>query len=100
MNEEKGYIWYGLRISFYLMLGLWLLPPFIGDETVFNVLLSLFVAFLWIISAFHTFVLSLLHLHYYSKKKLAIISLIISTILVLIFIYGFALAVLTSSSWW
>ena len=88
--EKKDFIWFGLRISFFVMALIWLgesifLPNDIAPEdywTGFMVVVSL----IFTISAIFTFVTSIVHLVKYKEKAFAITSLVISSILVLFFI--------------
>jgi len=77
-KEKKGFVWYALRASFCAMLVL--LPV----NIIYLGFIPLILAF--VILVFFTFVVSIIHLVKYEKKAFAIVSLIISSILILLMI--------------
>ena len=91
MKEEKQdkRIWGHVRISFWLMIGLW------GVSIIFESLaLSLFFSLTWIATIIFNFVNSIRHLRKYKEKGFAITSLVISSIFLLLVIAGFCLGIL------
>lgn len=86
-TENKGFVWYGLRIGFLLMLACSLLSiiniiP--EDELIFNILYLI----IWVFSIFFTFILSIIHLTKYKEKSMSIVALVLSSFLILISIIG------------
>jgi len=85
-KENKEFIWYGLRISFLIMIGCWLLSIVVTiTENTFWDWLFLIV---WITSVIFTFILAIIHLTKYKQKSLAITSLVLSSWLILMFLIG------------
>jgi len=75
---ERGFIWYGLRASFGVMILLLLVNIiFMG---------SVPLIILFIILVFFNFIVSIIHLVKYKNKAFAIVSLIISSLLILLMI--------------
>jgi hypothetical protein len=91
-NNNKDFVWIGLRISFWVMVLIWVGEMvFLSDElsaegywTGFMAIISL----LFVVSGVFTFVVSIVHLVKHKKKAFAITSLVISSILVLLFVVG------------
>ncbi|MDP2628649.1 MAG: hypothetical protein Q8P15_02000 [Nanoarchaeota archaeon] len=81
-ESKKGFVWYSLRISFYLMIVL-LLLALVFDFS-FETNRELFLAFLVGVSIFFNFVVSIIHLVRYKKKPFAIVALVFSSIFLLI----------------
>ncbi len=80
--EQKGFVWYSMRISFLLMFLFFIislsLPLFL------NWLINL----LFIISLLFTLVVSIIHLFKYKKKAFAIVALVFSVLFILFYIVG------------
>jgi len=91
---KKGFVWYGLRTGFWIMIGCWAISIFLSGEE------SLYLVFwtFWIISTIFTFVISIIHLTKYKQKALAIISLVFSSFLLLTVIVGFLFGVYMGDS--
>jgi len=92
--NKKTFIWLGLRISFWLMLALWIISAVYSAINATNGTSSystfwLIVSIVWIISIVFTFVVSIIHLTKYKQKALAITALVISSILILLSVIGF-----------
>ncbi|MBA7598171.1 hypothetical protein ES703_05182 [subsurface metagenome] len=77
-DSKKTFIWYSLRTAFWIMIALWILFFFILDEA------YIFTIFFGAISIF-TFAISIIHLTKYKKKTFAIVSLVFSSFLLLLF---------------
>jgi hypothetical protein len=90
-KENKKFIWYGLRISFLIMIGCWLLSIVVTiPEDTFADWLFLIV---WMTSVIFTFVVAIIHLTKHKQKGLAITSLVLSSWLILMFLVGIILGV-------
>jgi hypothetical protein len=91
---KKGFVWYGLRTGFWIMIGCWAISIFLSGEE------SLYLVFwtFWIISTIFTFVISIIHLTKYKQKALSIISLVFSSFLLLTAIVGFLFGVYMGDS--
>jgi hypothetical protein len=91
---KKGFVWYGLRTGFWIMIGCWAISIFLSGEE------NLYFAFwtFWIISTIFTFVISIIHLTKYKHKALAIISLVFSSFLLLTAIVGFLFGIYMGDS--
>lgn len=81
---KKGFVWYGLRVGFWIMIGLWAISIFLSEEESFYFIFWL----LWIISIIFTFILSIIHLTKYKQKALAVTSLVFASFLILTAIIG------------
>ncbi|KHO55571.1 MAG: hypothetical protein QT10_C0001G0175 [archaeon GW2011_AR19] len=81
-TENKGFVWFSLRISFYVML-LLLALSFLNN--VIFIILSIFVILLSIFAI----IISITHLYIYKRKTFPIIVLIISvlSLLTILFFY-------------
>ncbi|MEK6823693.1 MAG: hypothetical protein AABY06_01540 [Nanoarchaeota archaeon] len=83
-SEQKGFVWYSLRISFLLMFLFFIislsLPLF----------LTLLINLLFIISLLFTFVVSIIHLFKFKRKVFPIVALVISVLFILFYIIGLA----------
>ena len=93
MVEKKGkeFVWLGLRISFWVMVGLRLITTIYGYANPNGTYTSSFwmvISIIWIISVIFTFVVSIIHLTKYKEKALAIVALVISSLFVLLVIFG------------
>jgi len=86
---EKGYVWYGLRVSFWMMVLCWIaaIIEFINPENVS-------FALLWVALIVHTFVTSIIHLVKYDKKGLAVTALVMSSSLLLLVFVGFTIGIM------
>jgi len=84
--KQKAFVWYGLRVSFWIMVGIWGLEILIAPGSFAG---GLQIAVIWAISIIFTFVVSIIHLVKYKKKGLAITALVISSIAFLIMFAGF-----------
>jgi len=91
MKNGKGFLWISTRIGFWSIIALWIIMAFVPYENVVYALLS----FLWIGLTIFTFVSSILHLTKYESKAFAITALVISSILLLLFIIGMIIGVLS-----
>ncbi len=78
-KEIKGFVWHSLRISFYLMIALFLLS-FVINFWILNLLFLILLVF--------NIVVSIIHLVKYKKKAFAIVALIISSLTLLFYIIG------------
>jgi len=88
--EDKKYVYYGLRVSFWMMVLCWIVAmiEFINPENVS-------FALLWVALIVHTFVTSIIHLVKYDKKGLAVTSLVISSCLLFLVIIGFMIGLMS-----
>jgi hypothetical protein len=75
---KKEFVWYGLRISFWVFVIIWALTMILPLDPEGSFFLSLSV--LWLILTLFTFVVSIIHLTKYKQKALAIVALVISSI--------------------
>ena len=82
-NHNKEFLWVSLRASFYLMIVLFVFFTLIRNTSLFTGYFGFILDMLFFISIFFTFVASILHLNDYKEKRLAIIALIVSTLLLL-----------------
>ena len=83
-SEQKGFVWYSLRISFLLMFLFFIISlslPFF---------LTLLINLLFIISLLFTFVVSIIHLFKFKRKVFPIVALVISVLFILFYIIGLA----------
>jgi len=89
-DEEKGYVWVGLRVGFWAMIVCWVVAmiELIDPE---NVVFAL----LWVGLIIHTFVVSIIHLTKYKQKGLAVTSLVISSCLLFLVIIGFMIGLMS-----
>lgn len=84
-NSAKGFIWYSLRIGFSLtVLANFLLV--LVDEKYLNTSISI-ISGLWYISTIFTFIISIIHLIKYKEKIFAVISLVLSSILIILVLW-------------
>ena len=88
LNLEKGFAWYGLRIGFFIMVVNWILNYFVINQEA--TAWATFVEF-FIISVIFTFVTSIIHLKFYKQETFAIISLVISLLMILTMVIMFIL---------
>jgi len=101
---HKSFVWYGLRISFWIMVSTALIGGFftnlnpsasgeeywIGFMAINSFLMMIFVIF--------TFVISIIHLVKYKKKAFAVVSLVFSSIFLLLFLFGVLSGIIESST--
>ena len=76
MKTDKGFVWYGLRISFWVMVSMWLMTSIMLMAALE---ISFIISILFLLSSCFCFILAILHLVKYDKKSLAIVSLILSS---------------------
>jgi len=86
-GEDKGYVWYSLRWTFYLTFVLNAFLTLTIDAPTDAVFWIVFVMSLYTI--INTFVCSIVHLTKYKQKGLAITSLVFSSFWVLMLVGGF-----------
>lgn len=91
-ENTKKYVWTGLRISFWIMVIIWageiiFLPEEMSSEAYWTGYMSI-VSLLFIASGIYTFIASIIHLIKYKEKAFALVSLVISSVLILIFLIG------------
>ena len=100
-KPKKGFIWYSLRASFWLIALIWIF--FVLTDKLFlstgldQALFSLILLLIWIVLIFFNFVVSIIHLTKYKEKAFAIVSLVFSSLLMLLFFVGFILGFVGSS---
>ena len=80
-SNAKGFVWFSLRISFWLMILLFLLS-FLINSAVINISFSILLFFIIIVS--------IIQLVKYDKKAFAIAALVLSALLLLFYIIGLA----------
>jgi len=80
-KEDAGFVWFSLRISFWLMILLFLVS-FLINSVVIN------ISFL--ILLFFIIVVSIIHLVKHNKKAFAIAALVLSALLLLFYLIGLA----------
>lgn len=80
-KQRTEFIWMGLRIGFWMMIGLWVVMMYLPEN-----LISDSVAFLWFADSIFVFVVSIIHLSKYRQKAFAITSLVISSILIILLV--------------
>jgi hypothetical protein len=90
-EKKKGFVWYGLRIGFWIIIALWVWSTitYMGTEEEF----SLILVSIWVIFSLFTFILSIIHLTKYKRKSFAIVALVLSSYLLLTFIIGLTLGI-------
>lgn len=93
-ESEKGFVWYWLRIGFWVMV-VSLIVGYLPKE---YSLLFWIIAIVQCISVVFTFVLSIIHLVKYKPKAFAVTSLVISSILFLLFVLGFLVGFIATLS--
>jgi hypothetical protein len=91
-KEGKLFIWKGLRVSFWVMIGVWVISLVYGFvspnglstlSTSAALVLSL-ISLLWFLDTIFTFVVSIIHLTKYKEKAFAVTSLVFSSLLMLL----------------
>lgn len=93
-QQRRDFIWYSLRVSFFIMLGLWFVSVIYnlvakGQQSISPFLI--FLSLLWMVSILFTFIVSIIHLGKYKEKAFAIISLIVSLVIILLVIISLIL---------
>lgn len=100
-SKNKNFIWNGLRVGFWVMIGFWAISiafNFITlEKFIANNVLYLVLSIIWMVDVFFTFIISIIHLTKYKEKGLAVTALVISSILILLFLLGI-LATLSKTS--
>lgn len=91
MAEKKGkeFVWLGLRISFWTIVGLYAISTiwgYINPNIVKNTFFVI-LSFIWFFLLIFTFVVSIIHLTKYKEKALAIIALVISSLFFLFILF-------------
>jgi hypothetical protein len=94
-KKDNKLIWNSLRISFFVMVGVFLILFLEGymPELLKNILGVIFY-----LSLFYTFVISILHLIKYKEKTFAIISLVLSSLLIILLFLGIMILILVAYS--
>lgn len=87
---EKGFIWCGVRISFFLITGLWIFFSISYDSIRKESpgMLMTLLSVIWITSTIFNFTTAIIHLTKFHKKNFAIVSLVISSLLLVLFLIG------------
>lgn len=91
-KHNKDFVWIGLRVSFWIMVGIWILSVIL--DLPYDGILGGLIGILWVTVSIFTFVVSIIHLVKYKQKAFAIVSLIISSILNLLFLIGFIMGII------
>jgi len=89
-GKNKGFIWRSLRISFWVMVGTFLLS--FWSES-FPTFLIYFVNIICYLSILFTFVVSIIHLTKYKEKRFAIVSLVVSSLIILLFFFSITILI-------
>lgn len=92
-KEKRAFVWWGLRVGLgVLILSIIIsyISYFIGSTIQRNLFFWILVGILEVISIFFTFIISIIHLSKYKKKAFAIVALIISSIVLLLFLLSLA----------
>ena len=92
VESKSNFVGYSLRISFWIMILLWILNVVFNPKNYLSGFMIIFTL-MWIASIFFTFVSSIIHLVKYKKKTFAVISLVMSSYLVLTFLVGFIIGI-------
>lgn len=92
-KPKSNFLWYFLRISFWVMIFFWVLLTFLPEE--YNILIF---SYLFLAAILATFVSSIVHLVKYKQKAFAIVALVISSIGLFFFLIGFVLGVIEGLS--
>jgi len=93
-KRKKDFVWYGLRVGFFIMIGFWFLNVIFFDLFLFTEETTFFWVFyiFWTISIIFTFILSIIHLTRYKQKIFTIISLVLASYLILTLMIGLIFA--------
>ncbi|MBS3079057.1 hypothetical protein J4218_02975 [Candidatus Pacearchaeota archaeon] len=92
---RRDFIWDSVRISFYLMIGFWIIFTML-DTMILKKnpgLLIILLSFLWVIITIFNFVTSIIHLTKYRQRTFAIVSLVFSSIFLLLFLIGIGIGI-------
>jgi len=85
-EKNKGFVWYSLRTSFWIMIGFWAISSI---AWALELELSYTFSFLWIFFVIFTFVVSIIHLKKHKSRAFAIVSLVLASYLILTMVIGF-----------
>lgn len=80
IKDKGNFIWYSLRVSFWLMIFLWVVSIVFSNFYESDIILT----YLFIIAMMFTFVTSIIHLIKYREKVLAIVALVLSSLEVVV----------------
>lgn len=97
-KEDKNFVWKSLRISFWTMVGLWVISMFLGFVSSSVNWFWISLSLIWLVSVIYTFVLSIIHLNKYKEKGFAITSLVISSLFIILNIVSFFVGLLSGAS--
>ena len=78
-EEQKGFVWYSLRISFYVMLLALALNSFLP---------LVWLGIIFLVLLIFTIIISIVHLFKHKRKAFAIFALVISVLLLFFYIIG------------
>ena len=82
-NKYKSeFTWVGLRVGFIIYIILWALTIVIDIMLGTEGALYLYIALLYTLTLIFNFVISIVHLNKYKEKKLAVVILIISSLII------------------
>jgi hypothetical protein len=95
-HHKRTFVWKSLRISFWTMIGSWVLSTILGLVSPSFALgtVGILIGIISTISVFFTFVVSIIHLTKFKQKRLAIFALVISSILLLLILFTFLIGLL------
>ena len=99
MGKNKKFVWYGLRIGFWVMIIGWTvitLLRFAGISYWKNIGIAI-TGLIYSIASIFVFVTSIVHLTKYSQKAFAITSLVISFIMILLWVMGTTIGLISRS---
>ncbi|HTZ41768.1 MAG TPA: hypothetical protein VMC07_00990 [Candidatus Omnitrophota bacterium] len=92
-SYKQSFIWMGLRIGFWTLIGLYVISLAISfiypKMSLSNNTLLLIIGGIQTLAVFFTFVVSIIHLKKYKNKAFAIVALVISSLFILIFLLSF-----------
>ena len=97
---KKGFIWKGLRIGFYAMIAVWIINTLYAkfsnnlDPTQGLNKITILLSLVFLILLIFNFILSIIHLVKYKSKTFAIIALVVCSIVIILNIVGFVIAIL------
>jgi len=86
-DSKKSYVWYSVRIGFYFLIAYFALG-LVFEDFLLKLVDYMFFSLLFTYLLINTFVTSIIHLTKYKEKGIAVASLVLSSILLLAFIYG------------
>lgn len=87
-KKNKEFVWKGLRIGFWTMVVTFLISFFSAKMPLW---LANAVSIICYISILFTFIISIIHLTKYKEKTFAIITLVISSLIILLLFFGLLL---------